>query len=48
MGGSLDPEETPGGGLTMIISLPAATATAAEQQAAAPGRRERDETAGAH
>jgi two-component system, OmpR family, sensor histidine kinase KdpD len=46
MGGSLDPEETPGGGLTMIISLPA-TAAAAEQQAAAPGRRERDETAGA-
>ena len=24
MGGSLDPEETPGGGLTMILSLPAA------------------------
>ena len=45
MGGSLDPEETPGGGLTMIISLPAATA--AGQQATAPGRRERDETAGA-
>src|SRR5690242_17713278 len=48
MGGSLDPEDTPGGGLTMIISLPAATATMAEQQATAPGRRERDETAGAH
>jgi two-component system sensor histidine kinase KdpD len=46
MGGSLDPEETPGGGLTMIISLPAATA--AGQEATAPGRRERDETAGAH
>src|SRR5262249_22760125 len=44
MGGSLDPEETPGGGLTMIISLPAATG----QQATAPGRRERDETAGTH
>ena len=46
MGGSLDPEDTPGGGLTMIISVPAATA--AGQQATAPGRRERDETAGAH
>jgi two-component system, OmpR family, sensor histidine kinase KdpD len=46
MGGSLDPEDTPGGGLTMIISVPAATA--ADQQATAPGRRERDETAGAH
>ena len=45
MGGSLDPEETPGGGLTMIISLPAA---AVADQQAAPGRRERDETAGAH
>ena len=44
MGGSLDPEETPGGGLTMIISLPAATG----QQATAPGRRERDETPGTH
>jgi two-component system sensor histidine kinase KdpD len=46
MGGSLDPEDTPGGGLTMIISVPAATA--AGQQATAPGQRERDETAGAH
>jgi two-component system sensor histidine kinase KdpD len=45
MGGSLDPEETPGGGLTMIISLPA---VAEADQAAAPGQRERDETAGAH
>jgi two-component system sensor histidine kinase KdpD len=44
MGGTLDPEETPGGGLTMIISLQAAAA--ADQQAmAAPGRRERDEAA---
>ncbi len=44
MGGTLDPEETPGGGLTMIISLLAAAA--ADQQAmAAPGRRERDEAA---
>jgi two-component system, OmpR family, sensor histidine kinase KdpD len=46
MGGSLDPEETPGGGLTMIISLP--VATTAGEQATAPGQRERDETAGAH
>ncbi len=39
MGGSLDPEETPGGGLTMVVSLPAV----AEGPPAAPGRRERDE-----
>ncbi|GAB3765073.1 two-component system sensor histidine kinase KdpD [Nocardioides ginsengisegetis] len=39
MGGSLDPEETPGGGLTMVVSLPATT----EVAPAAPGRRERDE-----
>ena len=39
MGGSLDPEETPGGGLTMVVSLPAA----ADLPHAAPGRRERDE-----
>jgi len=45
MGGSLEPEETPGGGLTMIVSLPA---VAEADQATAPGRRERDETAGAH
>jgi len=38
MGGTLDPEETPGGGLTMIISLPAAPGSKA---AAAPGQRER-------
>jgi two-component system, OmpR family, sensor histidine kinase KdpD len=45
MGGTLDPEETPGGGLTMIISLPAPAA--ARQPTAAPGRRERDGTADA-
>ena len=28
MGGTLEPRETPGGGLTMVISLPAATITA--------------------
>ena len=41
MGGSLEPEETPGGGLTMVISLPAVTGMAP----VAPGRRERDEAA---
>jgi hypothetical protein len=44
MGGTLDPEETPGGGLTMIISLPAAAA-ARRPAAASPGRRERDQAA---
>jgi two-component system sensor histidine kinase KdpD len=44
MGGTLDPEETPGGGLTMIISLSAAAA-ANQQTMAAPGLRERDEAA---
>jgi two-component system sensor histidine kinase KdpD len=39
MGGTLEPEETPGGGLTMILSLPAAEA---EQRGGDPGRRERD------
>jgi two-component system sensor histidine kinase KdpD len=41
MGGTLDPEETPGGGLTMIISLPAAPGG---ETAAAPGQRERAAT----
>jgi two-component system sensor histidine kinase KdpD len=40
MGGSLRPEETPGGGLTMVIALPAASGLDL-----APGRRERDEVA---
>ena len=39
MGGSLEPEETPGGGLTMVVSLPAVS----DPSAVAPGRRERDE-----
>lgn len=42
MGGSLAPEETPGGGLTMVVSLP----TVSEDAPASPGRRERDEAAG--
>jgi two-component system, OmpR family, sensor histidine kinase KdpD len=38
MGGSLEPENTPGGGLTMAISLPIAPRpTAAPELAAAPG-----------
>jgi two-component system sensor histidine kinase KdpD len=41
MGGTLDPDETPGGGLTMIISLLAAPGGKA---AAEPGQRERDAT----
>jgi two-component system sensor histidine kinase KdpD len=41
MGGTLEPDETPGGGLTMILSLPAAPMA----PPGAPGRRERDSTA---
>ena len=37
MGGSLEPEETPGGGLTMVVSLPASL----DSTSAAPGVRER-------
>jgi two-component system sensor histidine kinase KdpD len=39
MGGTLEPEETPGGGLTMVVSLRAVT----DDAAPAPGRRERDQ-----
>ncbi len=38
MNGTLEPEETPGGGLTMVMTLPAAPAGVR-----APGRRERTE-----
>jgi two-component system sensor histidine kinase KdpD len=41
MGGTLEPDETPGGGLTMIISLQVA-ARDGQPATAAPGRRERD------
>ena len=41
MGGSLEPEETPGGGLTMVVSLPTVT----DMTVATPGLRERDEAA---
>lgn len=39
MGGTLDPQETPGGGLTMVVSLPAATG---EPTGPALGIRERN------
>ena len=42
MGGALEPEDTPGGGLTMAISLPAAPGPA-EGLDGQPGRRERAE-----
>ena len=41
MGGRLDPEETPGGGLTMTLSLPA-VAEPDGQDPGEPGHRERD------
>ncbi|RNL62007.1 sensor histidine kinase KdpD [Nocardioides marmoriginsengisoli] len=41
MGGTLEPEETPGGGLTMVMTL-----VAAPDQARDPGRRERKEAGG--
>src|SRR5262249_57675501 len=40
MGGALEPEETPGGGLTMVLSLPAAPALGRPGEADL-GRRER-------
>jgi two-component system, OmpR family, sensor histidine kinase KdpD len=40
MGGTLEPEETPGGGLTMVLSLPAAPLPDHPGQGD-PGRRER-------
>jgi two-component system sensor histidine kinase KdpD len=42
MGGTLEPEETPGGGLTMVLSLPAAPVPEHPGRGA-PGRRERDQ-----
>jgi two-component system, OmpR family, sensor histidine kinase KdpD len=41
MGGTLEPEETPGGGLTMAISVPVAPGPA-RPDAGEPGRRERE------
>jgi two-component system sensor histidine kinase KdpD len=42
MGGCLTPEETPGGGLTMVVSLPVALAPDELRAATQPGRRERE------
>jgi two-component system, OmpR family, sensor histidine kinase KdpD len=44
MGGTLEPEETPGGGLTMVVSLPAAAGTDGSSLTE-PGHRERGESA---
>jgi two-component system, OmpR family, sensor histidine kinase KdpD len=44
MGGTLEPEETPGGGLTMILSLPASIPPDGHRSGE-PGHRERDENA---
>jgi two-component system sensor histidine kinase KdpD len=48
MGGTLTPDETPGGGLTMVVSLRAADQSDAVETQPAPGRRERLEQASAH
>ena len=44
MGGTLEPEETPGGGLTMVVSLPTRRPSDAPD-ARPPAARERDEAA---
>lgn len=41
MGGTLTPEETPGGGLTMVVALPAAPRPGESPATPLPGRRER-------
>jgi two-component system sensor histidine kinase KdpD len=41
MDGTLQPEDTPGGGLTMVVSMPAATMRAGDEPV--PGSRERSE-----
>lgn len=42
MGGTLSPEETPGGGLTMVVSLTACSPQAGPATLGEPGRRERE------
>jgi two-component system sensor histidine kinase KdpD len=42
MDGALTPEDTPGGGLTMVVALPAARALPERDGLAEPGRRERE------
>ena len=44
MHGTLQPEDTPGGGLTMVVSLPVATLS--PDDAPVPGSRERSEGQG--
>jgi len=44
MGGTLEPDETPGGGLTMVVTLPAAPAGPSDGEAE-PGQRERGDRA---
>ena len=41
MGGTLSAEETPGGGLTMVVSLPVAPAQSEAADGSQPGLRER-------
>jgi two-component system sensor histidine kinase KdpD len=42
MGGTLTPEETPGGGLTMVVSLTAAPPQSGPTPLGQPGLRERE------
>jgi two-component system sensor histidine kinase KdpD len=42
MGGTLNPEETPGGGLTMVVSLTAAPSQSGPPSVGQPGLRERE------
>jgi two-component system sensor histidine kinase KdpD len=43
MGGTLTADDTPGGGLSMVVSVPAVTGTGYEPE---PGQRERESTGG--
>ena len=46
MGGTLTPEETPGGGLTMVVSLTSASTPEDQATLGQPGRRERESADG--